>query len=311
MCRTVYLMAVAMAAQAAEGWVVRVEEPTGIERRTGELARVPLAKLGGHRQGFRVRGPGESAVAWQVMGEELLFPVDVMGGQVVEYRVSCCTGGQPALPAELKVGRLPSGRWELANSRLRVVLDAGTGRIVEAYALQAGPQRVLNLVETTPDQRDPNDIHTKPASVTGPASPVAGPNEGWSALSGAVKLEEARVERGPLAVRVTTKNGVWEMHARQAALWWSDQQGFRFASISALPHMPFNRFVDCQEYSWPTGPDVEEPPDHEIGARSWKAAPGDCFVYYHRGENYGALSVVTLSEGLEWSGAGRDRKSVV
>jgi beta-mannosidase len=300
-------MAMAMAAQAAEGWLVRVEEPTGIERRTGELARVPLAKVGGHRQGFQVQGPGGRTVVWQVLGQELLFPVNVMGGQVAEYRVSCCTAGQPAFPTDLKAGRLPSGRWELANSRLRVVLDAGTGRIVEAYALQAGPQRSLNLVETTPDQRDPNDIHHKPAEVTGPASPVAGPNEGWSALSGGVKLEEAQVERGPLAVRVTTKNGAWELHAQQPVLWWSDTQGFRFASVSALPHMPFNRFLDCREYSWPTGPGSEEPPDHDIGARDWKAAPGGCFVYYHREENYGALSVVALSEGLAWTGAGSSR----
>ena len=86
-------MAMAMAAQAAEGWLVRVEEPTGIERRTEELARVPLAKLGGHRQGFQVQGPGGRAVAWQVLGQELLFPVNVMGGQVAEYRVSCCIAG--------------------------------------------------------------------------------------------------------------------------------------------------------------------------------------------------------------------------
>lgn len=160
----------------------------------------------------------------------------------------------------------------------------------------------MNLVETTPGPAGSNDIHQKPAEVTGPASPVAGPNEGWSALSGGVKLEEAQVERGPLAVRVTTKNGFWQPACAAAGVVVERHAGLSFCiGERAAAFLPFNRFLDCREYSWPTGPGSEEPPDHDIGERKWKAAPGGCFVYYHRGENYGALSVVALSEGLAWA----------
>ena len=52
------LFLAAITAQAAQTWTVRLEEPTGIERRDGEVVRVRLAKIGQHRTGYRVTGPG-------------------------------------------------------------------------------------------------------------------------------------------------------------------------------------------------------------------------------------------------------------
>jgi beta-mannosidase len=294
-------------AQAAQTWTVRLEEPTGIERRDGELVRVPLAKIGGRRAGYRITNPAGQELPWQVLGQELLFPATLIGGQMAEYRVSCCQEAPGEFPEQVSARLLPSGRIELANTRVRIIVEAATGRIVEAYPLLAGPQRSLNLVEMTPEQRDKNDIHATGPKVTGPPSPVAGPNEGWSALSGAVKLTEGSIQGGPLAVRVAAAGWSLELTADSSALVWRASKGFRFASVSALPHVPFDRFADCGEYRWPTGPGSGEPPDHDIAARPWKRAPGGCFVYYTKEENYGAFGVVALDDSLEWTGAGASR----
>lgn len=293
--------------QAAQTWTVRLEEPTGIERRDAEIVRVPLAKVGGRRAGYRVTDPSGKELPWQVLGEDLLFPATLIGGQMSDYRVSCCESVPGEFPRQVSARWLPSGRIELANSRLRVLLDPATGHIVEAYPLLAGPQRSLNLVELTPDQRDRDDIHATGPKVTGPPSPLAGPNGGWSALSGPVSLTEASITDGPLAVRVTAAGWSMELTAGSPALVWRASGGFRFASVSALPYLPFDRFVDCDEYQWPTGPGGGEPPDHEIAARPWKRAPGGCFVYYAKDENYGAFGVVALDDSLEWTGAGTSR----
>ena len=297
----------ATCAQAAHTWTVRLEEPTGIERRDAELVRVPLAKVGGQRAGYRVTNPAGRELPWQVLGQELLFPATLIGGQMAEYRVTCCEAVPGEFPQQVSARMLASGRIEIANSHLRVILDSATGRIVEAYPLLAGPQRSLNLVEMTPEQRDKDDIHATGPKFTGPPSPLAGPNDGWSALSGPVTLSENFIQTGPLAVRVSAAGWSIELTADSSALLWRASKGFRFASVSALPHIPFNRFVDCDEYQWPTGPGGSEPPDHDISARTWKRAPGGCFVYYTAEENYGTFGVVALDDSLEWTGAGTSR----
>ncbi len=297
----------AASTQAAQTWTVKLEEPTGIERRDSEIVRVPLAKVGGQRTGYRVTNPAGQELPWQVLGQELLFPATLIGGQMAEYRVTCCEAVPGEFPPQVSARLLPSGRIEVANARLRVVLDPATGHIVEAYPLQAGPQRALNLVEMTPEQRDKNDIHATGPKVTGPPSPLAGPNDGWSALSGPVKLTEGSIQAGPLAVRVAAGTWSLELTAASPALLWRAAGGFRFASLSALPHLPFNRFVDCGEYQWPTGPGRGEPPDHDIAARTWKHPPGGGFVYYTKEEDYGAFGVVSLDDSLDWTGAGTSR----
>ncbi len=290
---------------AAQVWTVRVEEPTGIERRDAELAAVPLAKVGGHAGGYRIADPGGHELPWQTSQGRLLFPVTLMGGQMAEYRVFCCEAVSRRFKQQAAARKLPSGRLEIANSRLRVLVDAGTGRIVEAYNLSAGANRVLNLVETTPDTKDPNDIHDKEPLPAGPPSPVPGPNEGWSDLGapGPVTI----MEQGPLVARIGGQGWSMEIRANSPALVWRGRGGFRFAAISALPHLPFNRFVHLGEYDWPSGPETSEPPGHDIGARSWTTPPGGGFVYYAKPENYGALAIASLDESLRWTGAGSYR----
>lgn len=307
---TKLLAALAVAAwpAAAAVWTVRLEEPTGIERRMAEVVRVPLGKVGGHASGYRVADPRGREVPAEVRGGFLIFPATLMGGAVAEYHVACCRPRTGPLASGVSATRMPSGRVELKNAKLRVVLDPRTGLIVEAYALQAGPQRILNLVETTPDQRDPHDIQPPGSPAPqGPASPVAGPNSGWGPLAAIGEVAGIDIETGVLAahVRVRGASGAWDLslEAESAALRMKAAGGFRFASVSALPHMPFNRCVDGNEYLWPTGPGSGEPPGHEIGARPWRQPPGGHFVYYRPDENYGALAVVPLDDSLAWTGA--------
>src|SRR5439155_20250536 len=83
--------------------------------------------------------------------------------------------------------------------------------------------------------------------------------------------------------------------------------GFRFTAISASPYLPFDRCVDGSEYHWPNGPDDEEPPDHDVAPRKWTKLPGGHAVYYHHGENYGALGIIALETNLNWTGIGSRR----
>jgi hypothetical protein len=54
---------------------------------------------------------------------------------------------------------MSSGRIELKNDLVRLVMDPQTGRIVEAFNLQASEARALNLVERTPDEKDKYDMY--------------------------------------------------------------------------------------------------------------------------------------------------------
>jgi Glycosyl hydrolases family 2, sugar binding domain/Glycosyl hydrolases family 2/Glycosyl hydrolases family 2, TIM barrel domain len=280
---------------AAETWNVQLEEPTGIYRRSAEVVSAPLAKFGGKHEGFRVADEQGRELPWQASAGELLFPASVIPGQLPIYRVACCekTG---AFPNQIVLRRVGIQRIELGNSRFRLMIDAGVPAIVEAYSLTAGPQRALNLAETTPDTPWRND--------------------GWSSLPrpGAFTKVEL-LESGPMRGRLKLSNGniTWEFlwTAGSGALHWRVQQtgaavpvGFRFASVSASPYLPFDRFVDGAEYEWPQGPEEGEPPRHEIGAREWRKLPGGHAVYYQRAEDYGALGIVALDGDLDWKDTG-------
>jgi beta-mannosidase len=298
-------------ASSAQIWTVRLEEPTGIERRDGEIVRVPLSRLADNRSGFQVVDSEGRALPWQVSGDALLFPASVVPGQRPEYRIECCGHPAPSAASEI-TARRAGQKVELANSRFRVIVDLTTGAIVEGYNLTAGPQRVLNLVETTPVAPDKNDIQGAPPPSHRPVSPITGENGGWTSLGGAGGFD--RVEfaaAGPLEARVILerKGERWELSfaAGSGVLRWRASKGFRFAAVSALPYLPFDRFVDGSEYLWPSGPGSGEPPDHSIGARSWTKPAGGHFAYYARRENYGALGVVSLDHTLEWAGAGTSR----
>lgn len=293
---------------AAQVWTVRVEEPTGIERRTNELVRVPLERLGNHTAGYRVVDSQGREVAAVVDAGRLAFPVTVMGGAVAEYKVMCCETRSGRLPERVSLLRLSSGRIELKNELVRLVLDPQTGRIIEAYNLQAGAARVLNLVERTPDEKDKYDMYEpSPVMTDRSGTPVKGPNDGWEPLGGLGAIRKTEMEATPLTARLTLHGdrgvAVLALDAHSPAVRWSAPRGFRFARVSAKPHWPFDRCVDGNEYAWPTGPDSNEPPDHEIAVRHWTRPAGGHFVYYRATEDYGALAIAALDETIAWAGA--------
>ncbi len=293
----------------AQVWTVRVEEPTGLYRRTNEVVSVPLAK------GNSVTDAKGRAVASQVAGAELLFPVSLIPGELPEFTITKKTN-QPGRDRQgavlfITARRIGMSRLELANSRFRVVIDTEKAAIVEAYSLTAAPQRMLNLVETTPE--DPRalkaDIHGRRAAEP---SVIEGENTGWTSLGGSGAFTKVDiVENGPLRgrVRLERPGETWEFlwTAGSAALRWRAVRGFRFAAVSAAPYLPFDRFTGGSEYEWPAGPEAGEPPDHDIGPRDWKKLPGGHAVYYRREENYGALGIVALDGELEWRGIGSRR----
>ncbi|MBI1789490.1 MAG: hypothetical protein HYR60_18295 [Acidobacteria bacterium] len=211
-------------------------------------------------------------------------------GELPVYTVTCCQGTQ-TFPSRIVAREVGMRRVELGNERFRVVIDRGVPAIVEAYSLSAGPQRMLNLVETTPDTSRANSGWSTPGASGEPAN---------------VEL----LETGPLRGRVRLSRSweSWEFvwTAGSAALRWRVRgvRGFRFASVSADPYLPFDRFVDGSEYEWPQGPEEGEPPNHDIAPREWKKLPGGHAVYYRQAENYGALGLVALDARLDWSRIG-------
>src|SRR6266508_4586867 len=123
---------------AARIWKVRLEEPTGLYRRIGEVVAVPLNRVGGHRTGFTVTDPAGTELPWQVAGEELLLPASLMPGELPEYRVACCAAGPaPRFENRILLRRAGMRRVELGNQRFRAVIDIGVPAIVEAYSLTA------------------------------------------------------------------------------------------------------------------------------------------------------------------------------
>lgn len=293
---------------AAQVWTLRIEEPTGIERRTNELVRVPLDRLGSHSGGYRVVDAQGREVAAVIDAGRLVFPVTLMGGAVAEYKVMCCETRPGRLPERVSLIRLSSGRIELKNDLVRLVLDPQTGRIVEAYNLQASAARMLNLVERTPDEKDKYDMYQpSPVMTDRSGTPVRGPNDGWEPLGGLGAIQKVEMESTPLTARLTLRGergvSVLALDAHSPVVRWSAPRGFRFARVSAKPHWPFDRCVDGNEYVWPTGPDSNEPPDRDIAVRKWTRPAGGHFIFYNATEDYGALAVAALDETIEWAGA--------
>jgi beta-mannosidase len=296
-------------------WAVRLEEPTGLYRRRDEVVRLPLSRLPKQNGKFVVIDGSGREVPWQIGDGFLMFPVSLVPGELPEFTVAC-TNDAPTRPFhnQIHLRRLGLHRIELGNDRFRMVVDAHVPAIVEAYSLTAGPQRMLNFVETTPENAEAlhGDIHSGEASRAGEASPIQGENTGWTSLGGDGPMAEIDlVENGPLRGRVRLKRPgeTWELtwYAHSPALEWKASKGFRFAAVSAAPYLPFDRFLDGSEYEWPTGPDSGDPPNAEIGARSWHKLPGGHAVYYRQDENYGALGIIDLDPDLTWTGIGSRR----
>ena len=81
-------LAPVVAAPSLSVWKVRVEEPTGIYRRTQEILRLPLDKLPGQSDRFTVIDPAGKEVPWQVAEDALLFPVSLIPGELPEFSVA-------------------------------------------------------------------------------------------------------------------------------------------------------------------------------------------------------------------------------
>src|ERR1035437_9478522 len=204
-----FLLAIGTA-PATQVWSVRVEEPTGLYRRVGEAIAVPLAKVGGHSAGFTVANAAGTELPWQVSSGELLFPVSLMPGELPVYRVACCDGKVvPRFTNSIVLRRIGMQRVEFGNGQFRAVIDTGTAAFVEVYSLRSGPQRMLNLVEPTPEGPDAlkGDVHeTTPAAATfspAPVEGVEGENTGWTTLGRQGAFDKVELlESGPLRGRI-------------------------------------------------------------------------------------------------------------
>ena len=298
----------------AQVWKIRIEEPTGLYRRTGEVASVPLERLGGSRGGFAVTDARGREVPHQVVAGRLLFPVSVMPGELPEYTVSCCAAAPAAFRGPVFARKIGLQRIEFGNEYFRAIIDTRDAAFTEVYSLRAAEYRRLNLVETTPEdpkslagdihEDSPNAARALPPPVPG----VEGPNTGWTTLGGTGAFESVDIaEAGPLRgiLRLARKGETWEIiwDAGSPAFRWKARKGFRFAGVSASPYVPFDRCADGSEYRWPTGPGGGEPPFSQVGPRDWRKLPGGHIVYYNHADDYGALGIAALDPGLDWRGA--------
>jgi beta-mannosidase len=298
----------------AESWRIRVEEPTGLYPRTNEVVVVPYSKIGGQHPAWQVVDPLGKELPWQETDNALLFPATLIPGELPEYQIRAVRQTNTNFINQIYLRKLGRNRVELGNRFFRVLIDLQAGAIVDAFNLTAEAHRMLNLVETTPEEPESlkDDIHAAEAMGIKPVPGVPSGNIGWTSLGASGSFTNVTlVETGPLRgrVRLERANEAWELiwSADSRALIWRGDNGFRFTAISASPYLPFDRCVGGSEYEWPNGPDDEEPPDHDISPRPWSKLPGGHIVYYRNSDNYGALGIVALDTNLNWTGIGSRR----
>jgi hypothetical protein len=181
-------------------------------------------------------------LAGQTTENELLIPATLIPGARPSYRISCCQGETPRFRNRIVLRKVGVRRVELGNSRFRMLIDTGVPAIVEAYNLSAGPRRVLNLVETTPESAESlrNDIHAAEKVPERGATGVAGENTGWTTLAaGGAFTNVELLETGPLRGRLRLSNATtsWEMTWTADSAWlrWKAANGFCFTAVSASP----------------------------------------------------------------------------
>ncbi|MGH9799592.1 MAG: hypothetical protein ACRD82_04445, partial [Blastocatellia bacterium] len=214
--------------------------------------------------------------------------------------------------------RVGVGRVELANDRFGVMVNLGLEKtepaLVAAFNKSAGEQRMLNLIDTSPDVAEPLSFGKKSAGF--------GTFLDEKLHSGAFDQVEI-IEAGPLRARVRLTGAklganreTWEFTwlASSPVLHWrisldgaeaNSNYGFFFSSLSATPYEPFNRWMEGSEQTkFPDGWEVDNPPDHKIAPNDFADLPGRHLVYYQREENYGAIGFYELDSSLEWHGAG-------
>jgi beta-mannosidase len=326
-------------------WPIRLEEPTGIERRDGEAVTVSVAFVPGQaREGWlRVVDDSAREVALQVhvferhgdgslARAQILFPATLVPGArpvftlISAPRFARDTAPRPRRDApaqtvgggyrtDLIVRRIGTSRLELGNSRFGVLVnlgrDATEPAIVEAYNRSAGDQRVLNLVETTPDHDEPLGVGVRSA---GWGTAIAGAQR----TTGFTTIEV--IDSGPLraVVRLSgarfggaTERWEFEWTAASPVLVWRARAtggraryGFFVSAVSAAPYEPFTRWIDASESRWPSGPDTDTPPDHPIAGATFDDLPGGAVTYYDPARNYGALTFLEIDPALGWEGIG-------
>jgi beta-mannosidase len=299
---------------SADTWKVRVEEPTGLYARTNELVAVPYSKIGGQHAAWQIVDQQGAEVPWQATDKALLFPATLIPGELPEYKVTATDHSSGEFVNHILLRKIGFNRIELGSRFFRVLIDLQAGAIVEAFNLSSDEHRILNLVETTPEEPEAlkDDIHAAEAMGIRPVPGVPEGNLGWTSLGGSGSLTNVEfLESGPLQGKVLLgrANEKWELtwSAESRALLWRASNGFRFTAVSASPYLPFDRCVGGSEYEWPNGPDDAEPPDHDISPRQWPRLPGGHAVYYQHAENYGALGIVALDTNLTWTGVGSRR----
>jgi beta-mannosidase len=308
--------------EAAQTWTVRVEEPTGLYPRTNEIVEVPYAKLGGKQSGWQVVDQQGRELPWQATENTLLFPATLIPGELPAYHIAASNQVDTNFVNQIHLRQIGMNRLELGNVFFRILIDKQAAAMVEVFNLTAAPYRIVNLVETTPEEPEAlkDDIHAAEAMGFKPIPGVPAGNTGWTSTGGTGPITQIEIlESGPLRgkVRLVRTNEVWELvwaAASRALVWRLESRpgdtvnrGFRFTAISASPYLPFDRCLGGSEYEWPSGPDDAEPPDHDISARQWRSLPGGHVVYYQNEQNYGALGIVALDTNLFWTGIGSRR----
>src|SRR5260221_6020227 len=186
----------------AESWIVRVEEPTGLYPRSGEVVAVPYAKIGGPQPAWRVLDAGGNELPWQATDAALLFPASLIPGELPEYRIAAAPASvQANFTNRIHPRKIGLNRVELGNRFFRVLLNTQAPAIIEACNLRAEEYRKLNLVETTPEDAASlkDDIHAAQAMGIQPVPGVPDGNVGWTSLGGGGSFTNIEVaESGPV-----------------------------------------------------------------------------------------------------------------
>jgi beta-mannosidase len=298
------LGAAVMAAAQGRSWVIQLEEPTGIERRAGEVVRFIARFAAGeaHAELLRVLDEEGREIPVQVVvseahsdgsiaSAEILFPASLIPGRQPRYRLLAPPiAPSPRHPAErggdyitdIVVRRLGTSRIELGNNRFGIIINLGKGNttpaIVEAYNRTSGEHRMLNLVETTPDIKEELKFGIRSAGWGTALNNVA------NAARTSPFTDVDVLESGPLRARVRLKGArlgtsaeEWEFewYANSPVVVWRvrtetrvGDYGFFFSAVSAFPYEPFTHWAAGAEVGWPDG-DTDNPPHKKILSQSF------------------------------------------
>ena len=314
---------------ATKARTITLEEPTGIYRRDHEVVTVALKFASGEarRNQLRVLAPdGREIVSQVAVAEtypdgsirtaELMFQATLIPGERPQYRLLAdASAAQPAASV-ITARRVGVGRVEMANDRFGVLLNLGLENtepaLIAAYNRTAGEQRMLNLIDVSPDVNEPLKQGKKSAGF--------GTFLNSQSHSSAFDQVEI-IEAGPLRARVRlsgarlgSQRETWEFvwYAGSPVLRWkaalsqaAASYGFFFSSVSASPDEPFERWMEgSEQVKFPDGWETANPPDHAIAPQDFADLPGRHLIYYQRRENYGALGFYELDQALEWKGIG-------